>query len=157
MTEEEQLQERFRRLASAVPQKASPAVEERLRAAFGARVKEKPRVWNHVAKVAALALIAAGLYLVWADRTRTRASQEQAAAIAPVNQRSEFIALPYAQSEVPLEQPVIVRVQIPVSELSGMGMPFASVSAREKVKADLLVGQDGVARAVRLVDEEFTR
>jgi hypothetical protein len=71
-----------------------------------------------------------------------------------VHQRSEFIALPYAQSEVPLEQPVIVRVQIPVSELSGMGMPFASVTARENVDADLLVGQDGVARGVRLVEQE---
>ena len=73
---------------------------------------------------------------------------------APVRQRSEFIALPYAQSEVPLEQPVIVRVHIPVSELGVMGVPFAPATGGERIKADLLVGQDGVARAVRLVQRE---
>jgi hypothetical protein len=51
-----------------------------------------------------------------------------------------------------MEQPVIVRVQIPASQLGGMGIPFAHVAAEEKVNADLLVGQDGIARAVRLVD-----
>ena len=154
MTGEERLRERFRRLARAVPQNASPAVEEGLRVAFRARLNQRPRVWNHVAKVAALAVIAIGLYVAWANWAHRRALEQQAAAIAPEHQRSEFIALPYAQSEVPLEQPVIVRVQIPVSELSGMGMPFASGTAREEVNADLLVGQDGVARAVRLVELE---
>jgi hypothetical protein len=47
-----------------------------------------------------------------------------------------------------------VRVQVPVSQLSGMGIPFAHVAAEEKVNADLLVGQDGIARAVRVVDEQ---
>jgi DNA-directed RNA polymerase specialized sigma24 family protein len=46
----------------------------------------------------------------------------------------------------------LVRVQIPASQLGGMGIPLAHVAAEEKVNADLLVGQDGIARAVRLVD-----
>ncbi len=152
MTEEEQLQERFRSLARTVQQKASPAVEERLRVAFRARLKEKRRVWNHMAKVAALAVIGTSLYVAWADWTHRRSPEQKAAVTAPMRQRSEFIALPYGQSEVPLEQPVIVRVQIPVSELGEMGMPFAPTMGEEKVDADLLVGQDGIARAVRLAE-----
>jgi hypothetical protein len=35
-----------------------------------------------------------------------------------------------------------------------MGMPLGHLAAEEKVNADLLVGQDGIARAVRVVDEQ---
>jgi hypothetical protein len=96
-------------------------------------------------------VIAAGLYLAWAHK---RGSEQESAVSAPVHHRSGFIALPYAQSDVPLEQPVIVRVQIPASQLGGMGMPLGHLAAEEKVNADLLVGQDGIARAVRVVDEQ---
>lgn len=152
MTEEDRLQDRFRTLARTVPQKASPAVEEGLRAAFRVRVNQRARVWGYVTRVAASAVLGAGLYLVWSQRTHRKSSEQPAIAIAPASQRSDFIALPYAQSEVPLEQPVIVRVQIPVSELGVMGMPLAHTTAGERVNADLLVGQDGIARAVRLVE-----
>jgi hypothetical protein len=149
MSEEDQLKDQFRVLARAVRQHASPALEDRLRAAFRTRVNQ--RRWKYVARVAAMAVIAAGLYLAWVHK---RGSEQESAVSAPAHHRSGFIALPYAQSDVPLEQPVIVRVQVPVSQLSGMGIPFAHVAAEEKVNADLLVGQDGVARAVRLVDEQ---
>jgi len=154
MTEKDRLHDRFRKLARAVPQNASPAVEARLRAAFRVRVNQKARLWGYVARVAASAVLGAGLYLVWSQWTHRRGSEQQAAAIAPARERSEFIALPYAQSEVPLEQPVIVRVQIPVSELGLMGMPLAHATAGERVNADLLVGQDGIARGVRLVESQ---
>lgn len=147
MNEEEQLRVRLRALAKAVPQHASPVLEDRLRVAFRTRVNQ--RRWSYVARVAAVAVIAAGLYLAW---THKRSSDQEAAVNAPVHHRSGFIALPYAESNVPLEQPVIVRVQVPVSQLGGMGIPFAHVAGEEKVNADLLVGQDGIARAVRLVD-----
>lgn len=62
-----------------------------------------------------------------------------------------FVALPYAQSGVPLEQAVIVRVQLHSGELRMLGMPAPVARAGERMSADLLVGQDGIARAVRLV------
>ena len=156
MTEQERLQDRFRTLARAVPQKASPDLEERLRTAFRVRVNQRVRLWGYVARVAASAGLAAGLYLVWTQWTHGEGSGQQTTVTAPVRQRSDFIALPYAQSEVPLEQPVIVRVQIPVSELGAMGMPVAPATIEKRVSADLLVGQDGVARAVRLVQREVS-
>jgi hypothetical protein len=68
----------------------------------------------------------------------------------------EFVALPYSQSGVPLENPVIVHMTLGRSELGALGVSAAVVNAREiggteKIHADLLVGQDGVARAVRFV------
>jgi hypothetical protein len=154
MTGEDRLQERFRELARVVPQNASPAVEEGLRAAFRVRVNQKAWLWGYVARVAASTVLGAGLYMVWSQWTHRKGSDQQTAAIAPARQRSEFIALPYAQSEVPLEQAVIVRVQIPVSELGVMGMRLPHAVAGERVNADLLVGQDGIARGVRLVESQ---
>jgi hypothetical protein len=154
MTEQDDLKDRFRTLSSAVPQRASPDLEDRLRTAFRVRVNQRVRLSGYVARVAASAGLAAGLYLVWTQWTQREGSGQQAVVTAPVRQRSEFIALPYAQSEVPLEQPVIVRVHIPVSELGVMGVLLAPATGGEKVNADLLVGQDGVARAVRLVQRE---
>ena len=61
-----------------------------------------------------------------------------------------FFALPYAQSDVPLEHAVVVRVNMPPSEASALGMPF-DPGARKEISADLLIGQDGMARAVRFV------
>ena len=150
MTDEDELQNRFRELANAVPQKASPVVEERLRVEFRTRLNHRRRFTDRVAQAAAVAGVAAGLYLVWSDLASRRGTDQQTTEISRERQRSDFVALPYAQSEVPLEGPVIVRVQIPVSELSAMGLAFAPATAQERVDAELLVGQDGVARAVRL-------
>lgn len=152
MTEEDRLRDQLRRLARTAPQTASSAVEETIRVAFRAGLHKRARPWNYVAKIAATAVIAASLYLVWAQWTHRRASGQQMGMNAAGRERSGFIALPYAQSEVPLEEPVIVRVQIPVSELRGIGMAVSPASETQKVNADLLVGQDGVARAVRLVE-----
>jgi hypothetical protein len=63
-----------------------------------------------------------------------------------------FIALPYSQSGVPLESVVVIRVQITPSELSSMGVAVPAAASTAGFKADILVGQDGVARAVRLIE-----
>jgi len=47
---------------------------------------------------------------------------------------------------------MVVRVQLPVSSLQLMGVPVSEESADSNVEADLLLGQDGLARAVRLVE-----
>jgi hypothetical protein len=72
--------------------------------------------------------------------------------LATLDQASGFITLPYGQSGVPLEQPVIVRIDIPVSQLGAIGAPVNPRTAKGMVTADLLIGQDGVARAVRFVE-----
>jgi hypothetical protein len=133
-----ELEEQLRRLAATLPRGTSEEVEQRLLAAFRARRYAKKRWWIYLAAAAFLAGVV-GLYLA---KPRTAAvSKYQAGA---------FVMLPYAQSDVPLEQPVVVRVSISVSALSVMGVPSLA-GANERVNAELLVGQDGVARAVRFV------
>jgi hypothetical protein len=93
-------------------------------------------------------MVAAGLYLAVFQHQKAI----QGVLHNEDNQTSGFITLPYAQSGVPLEQPVIVRVDIPVSELGMMGVRVTPSRVKERVRADLLIGQDGVARAVRVVE-----
>jgi hypothetical protein len=66
MSEEDQLKDQFRVLARAVRQHGSPALEDRLRAAFRTRVNQQR--WKYVARVAAAVVIAAGLYAAWAHK-----------------------------------------------------------------------------------------
>jgi hypothetical protein len=147
MSENDDIRDCLRALAEALPQDASPAVEQRLLSGFRER-QENKRARTFLAGMAAAAAMAAGLYLMlWRSQSHT-----PSVAATEDDQTFGFIALPYAQSGVPLEQPVIVRVNIAVSELDAMGAPFTPTGGKERVRADLLVGQDGVARAVRLVE-----
>lgn len=145
MSENEDLKDCLRTLAEAVPQDAGPAVQQRLLACFRECRNKKQPLWAYLAGAAASTALVIGLYLaLWrGNNARPRVSATES------DQTAGFIALPYAQSGVPLEQPVIVHVNIPVSELGAMGVPFTVTAAKESVSADLLVGQDGVARAVR--------
>ncbi len=148
MSRDEELQDTLRKLARAVPQRAGGAVERELRAKFRARRRQRKVAWTYLAEAVALAIAVAGLYLGFIHGRPTQRSSTTSGAL---NQGSGFIMLPYAQSDVPMEQPVIVRVKISLSELRAIGMPLSG-APRGNVSADLLIGQDGVARAVRLVE-----
>ncbi len=63
-----------------------------------------------------------------------------------------FVPLPYADTYGPLEAGEIVRVQLGSAALESLGFPVAGADAGQQVLADVLVGQDGLPRAVRLVD-----
>jgi len=133
-----ELANHLRRLAKAAPQAAGPRVEAQLRAAFRgrrAKVATARRFW-----IAAALVIAGGLSLIFWHHTASKRVDETAG----------FIALPYAQSGVPLEQAIIVRVDVPVTALASFGVPPPRL-AKQRVSAELLIGQDGVARAVRFV------
>jgi hypothetical protein len=45
----------------------------------------------------------------------------------------------------------VVRVELPRSALQSLGLPMNAERASERVKADVLLGHDGVARAIRFV------
>jgi hypothetical protein len=63
----------------------------------------------------------------------------------------EFVTWPGAVGLPPLESGELVRVELPVSVLPTLGLRPPATHATA-VRADLLVGQDGLTRAVRLVD-----
>jgi hypothetical protein len=62
-----------------------------------------------------------------------------------------FYRLPDADRLPPLESVRIVRVELPVSSLRLMGFAVSEEPAGSSIQADVLLGQDGLARAVRFV------
>ena len=68
-------------------------------------------------------------------------------ATAPPPQAREFIQLPYAPDFDPYEGGQVVRVSVPGASVRGLGLPISA----DRVQADVLLGDDGVARAIRLV------
>jgi ferric-dicitrate binding protein FerR (iron transport regulator) len=144
MKENANVQEALRRLASLSPRHASARTAQRLRAAFLAKRKRRsPRRWSFAAMAAAcVALVSVALvFHPW--RSSPAIPKKQAAA-------NGFIALPYSQSDVPMEQAVIVRVRLQPPQWGAFGLTPATPRA-SAIDADLLIGQDGVPRAVRLV------
>jgi hypothetical protein len=68
-----------------------------------------------------------------------------------VPEASEFVAIPYSAPFLATDQIDIYRVQVPRVTLASYGMPMQPNSLNATVTADLLVGSDGIARAVRFV------
>ena len=60
-----------------------------------------------------------------------------------------FYALPNAGD--PLEFGAVVRVRLPRSAMRLAGLPVNEERLAERIQADVLLGQDGTARAVRFV------
>jgi len=64
---------------------------------------------------------------------------------------ADFIPLPYADDDSPLGAGELVRVRLSQSTLGLLGFPVTEDRASEPVTADLVIGQDGVARAIRFI------
>jgi hypothetical protein len=80
---------------------------------------------------------------------------------APVKARpvrpAGFVAIPGTALLPPLESGAIVRVELPITELPAYGIPIVPEMGASVVEADLLVAQDGQARAIRLVNDSHSR
>jgi hypothetical protein len=66
------------------------------------------------------------------------------------DQLAGFIPLPAADGFPGFDSGMILRVALPTASLPAYGLAIAP-EAPETVNAELLVGQDGQARAIRLV------
>lgn len=63
---------------------------------------------------------------------------------------TDFISLTYGDTEVGSDAQV-VRVELPRSAMASFGLPVNMDRADQRVKADVLLGADGLARAIRFV------
>ena len=63
---------------------------------------------------------------------------------------SGFVELPWSAGLPAFESGEIVRMEVPVASLPAYGIDISSGAGRP-VEADILIGQDGLARAIRLV------
>ena len=64
---------------------------------------------------------------------------------------TDFLALPFAPPLDEAEGAQVVRVSLPRSAMRTVGLPVSEDRWYERVSADVLLGHDGVARAVRFV------
>jgi hypothetical protein len=64
---------------------------------------------------------------------------------------TDFVPVPFSDGLMPYENAAVVRVQMPRSALASLGFPVSEDAAAQLINADLLIGQDGQPRAVRLV------
>lgn len=106
-----------------------------------APVKSAPRIRRQ--------FIAAQTLSKKAEKIAGNAKREPRARIKPESD-GEFLPLTYA-GNLPDDEQRIVRVELPPSRLLSLGIPVHMENESEKIKTDLLVGSDGVARAIRLV------
>ena len=85
------------------------------------------------------------------DRTPRRADKLASATNANEEIVTEFLPITYGSNLSQLDDGQVVRVELPRSALQSFGLPVNAERAGERVKADVLLGYDGVARAIRFV------
>jgi hypothetical protein len=64
---------------------------------------------------------------------------------------TEFIPLMNREALAQMDGGQVMRVELPRSVLMSFGLPMDMERATERIKADVLVGNDGLARAIRFV------
>ena len=64
---------------------------------------------------------------------------------------TDFVPLSYSGVQKPMERGEVIRLQMSRSALIAFGLPVDVEHADETVKAELLLGEDGMARAIRFV------
>ncbi len=67
---------------------------------------------------------------------------------------SSFLALSFADSEVPLGDAQVVRVTLTGAALEALGFPVDEGLAQRRIAADVLLTEDGQARGIRIVSPE---
>jgi len=70
---------------------------------------------------------------------------------APTDPEPQFVRIPYSMPLAPYEHAEIVRMEMPVSALAAAGIRISTPDTSARAQADLVIGEDGMARAVRLI------
>ena len=88
-------------------------------------------------------------------------TKRRAATVAGVARDNEtvtdYIPLTYLADATAMESGWVLRVELPPSALIAMGLPAPADQTDSRVKADVVVSDDGVARAVRFVRQDSAR
>jgi len=139
---------------------ASSAVEARLLSEVRSIARARRRRVA-IVTLAAAAVLAIAVAVPWKRRADNASDGQQAPAPAPRREVATEVAtafFPLTYSSLPISNAQLVRVQVPRSALASFGLAPIDVpgsaaggTASATVAADVLVGEDGVARAVRFV------
>jgi hypothetical protein len=90
------------------------------------------------------------------SKRTTKARGNHMAPLPAVIAAGDFVALPSFDPALPMTQPRMVRVELTGSALQLIGYPVNEPLLERRVLTDVLVGQDGVPYAVRLVQTQTT-
>lgn len=132
------------RYADAAP---PPLVESAVMAEFDRTKRSRQRRWViQIGAVAAAVVMVASI--TWRPTTVVVPVK------GPVQEEQPFVAIPYVAPLAPYERAEVVRMNLPVSALIAAGLQVGAVDPGTQVVADVVVGQDGRARALRLVTSE---
>ena len=150
--EERDLLKGLHALSSDGPYQAPACVEDRLLTEFRRRSRlRRKRAWMSAASAGAVA--AAIAVLLWIGPLTPRHAPSTADAPAMTDEATAgFYPLPDAEALPPVESAMVVRVQMPMASLELIGFPINQDRASDRVEAEVLLGQDGLARGVRLVE-----
>jgi hypothetical protein len=78
-------------------------------------------------------------------------SQDYSVTAAGYEITSEFVPLLYGGDPMLAGSGPVVRVEMSGAVLQTLGFPIAGEPSARRVKADLMLGEDGIARAIRFV------
>lgn len=90
-------------------------------------------------------------------KARSRAHAASQTAAPAMATTGDFVVLPMFDPAIPIGQSRMVRLELPGSALQLIGYPVNEELLERRVVTDVLVGQDGVPYAVRLVQTRTTR
>jgi hypothetical protein len=159
------LQEGLRALASEWGSiEAPPRVKSALLAEFHSHrgITRHGNSWTGVFALAAAAavILALGAVLLQSSHIAPRSHSVSGTELAiaqpaetDADPQSGFIPLPNTGQIDANEETDVVRVELPRSVMFELGYSVSADRAEETVQADVMLGSDGVARAVRFLDE----
>lgn len=147
LAREQRLTAGLRALAADTGGGPSASLERRLLASFETLHAERGAArgeWRSpVAAAAAVVVLAGGILFAWQRYERAHEAALEAVA-------GEFVPWPGASTLPAFESGQLVRTELPASALPILGIATPARITGTTVAADVLVGQDGLARAVRL-------
>jgi len=151
------LDDAMNRLAGELSERNAPfAIERAVLAEFDRTKRQKDesrrrgRYW--FAAAGAIAASVVGLWMMQ-HQTAQQPGAAPPAAGAQVEAEAElpFVPIPYVLPPAPYERVEVVRMTLPVAELIAAGFQMQTADLGAEAEADVMVGQDGRPRAVRLV------
>ena len=158
---------------------APPDVEIRLRQAF--RSRRRRRAFRQVAIWMSAAVLMGTIFVTWnrkpavipvvktlPSETRVPASRQAAASIGErpvpiIEKRKSVRPRPAESQEIvtdffpimdpapPFQRGQILRIEVPASAMQMVGLPVREDRLKDPVQADVLIGEEGLPRAIRFV------
>ncbi len=145
ISNERELLEGLRAIAGDGPREAPAHIEDRLVTEFRARARSRRRrAWFSAASGGAIA--AAVTILLWMRPVATNSPAVPQDTPVLADEAAGFYPLPEADALPPVENALVVRVQLPMSSLRLIGLTINEERATEGIEADVLLGQDCLAR-----------